>query len=126
MVNYSYGVDIDSSFTFKDGDLVLSEYEDNLVQAIANRLNTHLDELNYFYINYGSLILDYLGWRKTEDTLKIIELELEECLKNEPRIGDYNIELEFMENGLLNIYVRLDNGEVLNFNVNNDGVQYGN
>ena len=46
---YELGVDIRSDFTFENGDLKLSKYEENLVQAICNRLTTNLDELELFY-----------------------------------------------------------------------------
>ena len=39
-VAYECGVDIDSSFQFHDGDLLLAEYDENLVQAVINKLNT--------------------------------------------------------------------------------------
>ena len=59
-VAYECGVDIDSSFQFRDGDLLLSEYDENLVQAVINRLNTNLEELDLFYEDYGSIFTKIL------------------------------------------------------------------
>ena len=53
-INYDYGVDINSHFNFKDGDIQLAEYDNNIAQAIMNRLNTFQDSLDLFYYDYGS------------------------------------------------------------------------
>ena len=122
---YECGVDIDSSFTFKDGDLVLSEYEDNLVQAIANRLNTDLDELDMFYEDYGSVITGFLGWKQT-DAQYYIKSELDNVLLKDPRIWQHESSVEYEGSGKLRIDLTLytNNQNIIgtNFVLNTDGV----
>lgn len=100
---YELGVDINSSFTFHDGDLELVKYEDNLVQAIVNRLNTELNELDLFYTGYGSVLLGFLGWRANDETIKFIKSELETVLKAEPRLLAWSYDVEYKGEGFLRI-----------------------
>ena len=46
------GVDLSSNWKFKDGDLVLVENKENLIQSILNRLNCDYDCLDLFYYEY--------------------------------------------------------------------------
>lgn len=126
MVNYDYGVDLHSDFQFENGDLILCEYDNNLAQAIGNRLNTDLDELDIFYEDYGSILTSFLGWKRTTETLSLIKLELMKCLSNEPRLNNFDINLEYTEKGALKITVNvLDNGvKAYNYILNNDYVEY--
>lgn len=94
-----YGIDIDSRFTFQDGDLLLTNNEDTLIQAITNRLKTQLDELDLFYSDYGSILHDFLGWRRNDDTVQLVKLEIESCLDRESRIDGYETEISLIEKG---------------------------
>ena len=105
-VLYECGVDIDSSFTFRDGDLVLSEYENNLVQAVTNRLNTDLDELDLFYEDYGSILTGFLGW-KASDALTYIQAEIDNVLLQEPRLIRHDSNVEYTETGVIRINLTL-------------------
>jgi hypothetical protein len=122
---YECGVDIDSSFTFQDGDLVLAKYEDNLVQAVANRLKTDLDELDLFYEDYGSVITGFLGWKQT-DALHYIKAELDNVLMKEPRIYQHESQIEYLGNRKLRIELTLytNNQDVVNANLilSTDGI----
>ena len=100
---YECGIDIDSSLSFEDGDLKLSKYDDNLIQAVTNRLNTNLDELELFYEDYGSVITGFLGWPSNETTLEYIQTEINTVLGNEPRIVSYESNIEYLKNGLIRI-----------------------
>ena len=124
-VLYECGVDIDSSFTFRDGDLVLSEYEDNLVQAIVNRLNTDLDELELFYGDYGSVITGFLGWKQS-DALHYIKAELDNVLMKDPRIYQHESSIEYTGDGKLRIdltiYTNNENIIGTNMVITPDGV----
>ena len=124
-VLYECGVDIDSSFTFKDGDLVLAEYEDNLVQAIANRLNTDLGELDLFYEDYGSVITGFLGWKQT-DAVHYIKAELDNVLLKDPRIWQHESTVEYAGDGKLriNLIIHTNNENIIGTNMvlTNDGV----
>lgn len=100
---YECGVDIDSSFTFKDGDIQLSKYDENLVQAVINRLKTNLNELDIFYEEYGSILTNFFGWKATEKTLDYMTTEISVALSNESRLNDFEIEIEYLQNGKIKI-----------------------
>ena len=117
MVAYEYGVDLNSNFDFKDGDLTLSEYDDNLIQSIKNRLNTDYDCLDIFYEDYGSVLSQFLGWRRNDETLSFIRLELEDCLGKDPRITDYELELDYNDNGNVVIQFTITGETDLSFNL---------
>ena len=126
MTVYSYGVDLKSEFTFKDGDLNLSEYEDNIGQAIANRLNTIQDSLDLFYTDYGSLFLQFLGWRRTQSTLDFMKVELDNTLSKDPRINNFTTNLEYSDDGSVKITIQLteyNNVTELNYVLNNNGIE---
>lgn len=100
---YELGVDINSDFAFENGDLKLSKYEDNLVQAVTNRLTTNHDELNLFYEDYGSVLTGFFGWKANEETISYIQTEINIVLSNEPRIISHESEVEYLKNGLIRI-----------------------
>ena len=95
------GTDFDSNWQFTDdGDLNLVSGEENLVQAIRNRLLCPAGSLNLFYADYGNVISKYYGWKKNETTLKFLEIDLKACLDQDPRINDYIVELSYIEKGV--------------------------
>jgi hypothetical protein len=98
-VLYGLGVDLNSSLSFVDGDITLASYQDNLVQAVVNRLNTELDELDWFYYDYGSILTGFLGWKANDTTLGFIKSEISNVLQEEPRLVNYDIRLEYTGNG---------------------------
>lgn len=118
-VAYECGVDIDSSFQFRDGDLLLSEYDENLVQAVINRLNTNLEELDLFYEDYGSIFTSFLGWRTTEETKEYMKTEIATVLRKEPRLSSFDINLEYTDIGTLKINLDLytTDGSILESNL---------
>lgn len=94
-----FGTDIHSSWSFYEGDLKLTSNTDNIVQAVENRLSTNLDELDLYYVEYGSLLHNYLGEKRNEQTLEFINIEIENRLLLEPRLSDVEVETYFKENG---------------------------
>ena len=106
-VLYNLGVDINSNFTFQNGDLKLISYDENLVQAVINRLNTRLNTLNLFYEDYGSILTSFFGWKGTNDTISLIKIELENSLKNELRLQNYESEIFYNSDGVLRINLTL-------------------
>jgi hypothetical protein len=98
-VLYGLGVDLNSNLSFVDGDITLASYQDNLVQAVKNRLNTELDELDWFYYDYGSILTGFLGWKANDTTLGFIKSEISNVLQEEPRLVNYDIRLEYTGNG---------------------------
>lgn len=104
---YELGTDFDSGFKFNDGDLQIISYDENLVQSLVNRFNTQLNELDLFYNEYGSVLLDFLGWKANEDTLQFIQSEIETVLNSEERILSYEIEVSYEGNGKIKIDLTL-------------------
>lgn len=71
----------------RTGDLATLSGKDVIVQAIRNRLATRKGELTELgHPEYGSLLEEMIGEPNTEDTRRIIETLVRECLKYEPRI----------------------------------------
>ena len=124
-----FGTDINNSWEFNEhGDLSLVSNKDNVGQAISNRLQTQLNELDLFYAGYGSFLTQFLGWKKNDSTLEFMRLEIETRLAGDPRLSGYSVSLEYTDNGVeININLVLDDGEEYtgNFVLNNDGVVVG-
>ena len=121
-----YGTDIDSSWSFQDGDIKLTSNNENLQQSISNRLNTIQDALDLFYDDYGSYLLNYLGWRRTEQTLEFVRLEIEQCLNKDSRIyNSFEIEARYeQEDILINVVVFYNDESLeLNYVLTNEGVE---
>ena len=106
-VIYELGVDIKSDFMFHDGDLVLSSYDENLVQGIVNRLSTDLDEMDLFYEGYGSIFTGFYGWRGNDETIGFMKAELETVLSAEPRLTGWSYEIAYTGNGTVRVDLRL-------------------
>lgn len=104
------GTDFKSEWAFKDGDLVLVENKDNLIQSILNRLNCDYDSLDLFYYDYGSVLSKFLGWKKSDETLEFIRLEVESVLEQEPRLSDFNVNVSYNKVGkvLIDVYILFD------------------
>ena len=113
-----FGTDISNSWSFDEhGDLLLVSNKDNVGQAISNRLRTQLNELDLFYAGYGSFLTQFLGWKKNDSTLEFMRLEIETRLAGDPRLKSYNVQLEYVDNGVeININLVLDDGESYNGN----------
>ena len=121
-----YGVDINSEWSFEDGDLKLVSSKDNLIQAILNRLNTLQDSLNLFYGDYGSYLQSYFGWRRNEQTLEFIRVEIQSVLAKDPRLDNFGVAVDFDENGdvrvILEVVFSEDNDFSLNFVLTDNGI----
>lgn len=125
-VLYECGVDLQSNFTFRNGDIVLAEYEENLAQSVTNRLNTELNTLNLFYEDYGSVLTGFFGWKATEDTLHYIQAEIDNTLLSEPRLTKHESEVSYDKDGVLKInlvlYTSSNNSTELNLVMGKNGV----
>ena len=111
MVAYNYGVDLHNNLRFVNGDLQLAEYEENIAQAIGNRLNTMYDSLDVFYSGYGSVLLKFLGWRNTENTLKFVKLEVDNVLSQDPRLDEFSTSVEYVDSDRIRINIVLQYSE---------------
>jgi len=121
------GVDISHDWTFNSqGDLNIVSDADNIVQAISNRLNTYRDELDTYYLDYGSVITSYLGWLAEEDTLEFMKIELESVLSEDSRLTDHSVELSLNEDNSVKVDIMVsfgDGSEVeLSLTTNEEGV----
>ena len=114
------GCDIDSQWTFNEkNDLLLTDGEDNLIQAINNRLNTFYDRLDLMYDDYGSFLHSYLGWKANDETLEFMKLEVETTLEQDPRIVEPVIEVNYTEEGevIITLDMQLTEDDELEMNL---------
>ena len=121
-----YGTDINSEWSFIDGDIKLVSNKDNLTQAIQNRLNTIQDTLNLFYLDYGSFLRSYLGWQTSDETLEFVRVEIQTSLSGDPRLNSFSVDCEYDQdkNILISIDVVVSDGEEfsLNYVLNENGL----
>ena len=104
-----YGRDFSSIWEFdEDGDLQTVSNVGNIEQALVNRLTCDLNSLDLFYKDYGSLLLQFLGWKRNETTLNFIKLELNNRLKNELRLENFNLTVEYGNTGSVLIKIDLN------------------
>ena len=100
VVNSQIGADLSREWLFRDGDLIVVENEDNLNQAISNRLNTYIGSLNLFYEEYGTFLTELLGMQKDGVTLQFIQLEITKRLSNDPRLQNFTVSCDYTDNGV--------------------------
>ena len=86
MMNDIYGTDINSNFSFTDGDINLVSGTNNLAQAVCNRLNSNLNTYEIFYTKYGGNLLEWLGEQNNSNIQEYIRIEIESILMQDPRI----------------------------------------
>ena len=100
-----FGTDI--SWELSNNDVATVSDEKNLLQAIANRLNTNFDELDWVYENYGCNFQDFLGYKKNDTTFEFVKNSITESLEHEPRVTLLNLELSYQNDDQLNIVLEL-------------------
>lgn len=95
---YGLGTDIRSDWSFNaEGDLELISNEENIIQAIINRLNTRIGVMDLYYSNYGGDIHSFMGEVFDETLLKFMKIEVESTLKQDPRLQGVIVELIYEE-----------------------------
>lgn len=83
LVDTPHGKDL----AVRNGDLVLVENTDNLVQAMSLRLSSQRGTLTQLgHPGYGSRLLEAIGTMNTPGNLRGIENLLREAILQEPRI----------------------------------------
>ena len=103
------GVDIKSTWSFNDkGDLELASDKENIIQAVTNRFNAWLGTFDAYYLDYGSVLSNYLGWKRNDETLGFMKIEIENTLNQDPRLPSYDLSLDFNDTG--GVDIRLDFG----------------
>lgn len=106
------GTDLSSEWTLTEhGDLRLISQEDNLAQAITNRLTCTLDNLGLYYNSYGSLLNGFLGWKRNNRTLEFMKIEMGNRLKEDPRVSDCDIDLEYNSDGDVDMNLTIRTGD---------------
>ena len=119
-----FGVDIDSSWSFNDaGDLNLISNDDNVYQAVVNRLTCPLDYFELFYEDYGSILHQYMGDLNDDDTLEFIRIEIENRLMQDFRLIDFIVEVfsDGIERVKVNIRFFYDTDEEISVDLILDG-----
>ena len=124
-VLYELGIDINSSLSFENGDFKLAKYDENLVQAISNRLNTNLNELDIFYEDYGSIISSFFGWKRNSETLEFVKSEIEAVLNEEERISSFECSVEYDDDLIikLTLYPNYDYNIDVTYKITDNGVE---
>lgn len=112
------GTDINSSWSFKDGDLILISDKANLIQATRNRLNNALNSLDNFYMEYGSILWRFMGWKSEPITLKFMEIEIKNCLNQDPRLNEYTVDLSYKDQETIDINISVQYDEETEFDMN--------
>lgn len=124
-----WGTDINSSWSFKDGDLNIVSDNDNTNQAIINRLNSYKPSLNLYYAEYGGFLRKYFGMKKTSQVLQFMKIEIDTILQQDPRILDFISKLEYNDSNGVNINLLIQQAEnediELNLVLNGDVVEDG-
>lgn len=80
-----YGTDINSNWSFTDGDINLVTDKANLGQAIVNRLKADLTTF-IFYNRYGGNLFEHFGDKNNPNIHEYIKIEVESICKQDPRI----------------------------------------
>ena len=123
------GTDINSSWEFEDGDLKIVKQNENICQTIKNRLNTSYGTYDLYYGEYGSFLMKFLGWKRNEETLKFIEMEIINTLKQDVRLQNINVTLSYGDegviNGNINIHFDEDTDLSLSLVLTNLGIEVG-
>lgn len=90
--------------------------DNNIKQSVINRLNTRYEELNWVYNDYGCNYRDYLGLKNNDTSLEFIKNSIKQSLSEESRIENYDLELSYLGNGVINIILNIE-GVKLDFNL---------
>ena len=85
-----YGTDIHNTWTFKDGDLQLTQRnEDNIIQALQNRLMTPYGHFYWCYgEQYGSDLLEILGEYNTTRIAEYVMISIQYTVLQDPRVQE--------------------------------------
>lgn len=102
-VNSLIGTDINQDWNISNGDFVLVSDEENLIQSIRNRLNCTLDYLDYFYLEYGSVLKSFLGFKAEDKALEFIRIEIINSLNQDPRLEDFDVDCSYNGNGEISV-----------------------
>lgn len=101
-----FGTDL--SWNKSDTSLETVSDNENIVQSVINRLNTTYEELNWVYSHYGCNYHDYIGLKANETNLEFIKNSIKQALDEEERITNYDLELSYISNGVVNVILNIN------------------
>ena len=104
---YDLGVDIKSDWSFKDGDVILTSYDENMGQAVVNRLKCLLGAMSLFYVDYGSDIIKYLGELNKQSTWEYIRIEIESRVIKDPRVSEVSCLVQCLNTHVVEVHLDL-------------------
>lgn len=90
---------IDLTFNMINNDCELISDGENMIASSIRRLNTMLEST--LYDTYGSNLKSLLGLRKSEVNLQFLNQTIMECLMQDERITNCNVECGYTVNGIL-------------------------
>lgn len=100
------GTDIDVNWTLNpEGDISLVHGSDNLAQALYLRLTCYLNNLDYFYSNYGSTLKDWFGKNQNPYTRKTLVDEIKSRIMLDPRIEECQVEIEDWHINMIGVHI---------------------
>lgn len=105
----------DISLNFYNNDLQLVSDDDDMYESCIRRLNCFKGETE-IYEEYGSELKTLLGLKKTDVNLTLIEQEVANCLSQDSRIEDIDVEAEFtLDKLIINVKISYSENEELEF-----------
>ena len=90
---------IDLTFSMENGDCSIVSDDDNMINACIRRLDTRLDTT--LYEVYGSNLQSLLGLRKSDVNLQFLSQSIVECLSQDERLSNVNVNCEYIRDGIL-------------------------
>ena len=90
---------IDLTFDMSDNDCELISDDANMISSCIRRLDTVLNST--LYDEYGSNLQGLLGLRKTEVNLQFLNQTIVDCLLQDERVSECNVECEYKDDGII-------------------------
>ena len=114
-----YGTDINSNWSFTDGDINLISGKSNLGQAIVNRLKADLTTF-IFYNRYGGNLFEHFGDKNNPNIHEYIKIEVESICKQDPRIKQVESTVTKTDSETITLDLKLltiSSDEILRYNL---------
>lgn len=109
---------IDLTFNIDNGDCEIITDDENMINSCIRRLNTQIDTT--LYEVYGSNLRSLLGLRKSEVNLQFLTQSITECLSQDERLSDINVNCEYTTNGIVADITIVYEDNVLEFTYETD------
>ena len=120
MVNYEHlGTDVQSDWSFTDGDINLISEKSNLGQAIVNRLQADLTTF-IFYNRYGGNLFEHFGDKNNPNIHEYIKIEVEDICRQDPRIKQVETTVNKTDSETITLDLKLltiSSDEIIRYNL---------